>query len=248
MDGADALLIEATTTDQAGWISDVAWATGGEHGEDDGVRWAWKAHDGALHLLFPHGPAPTVLDRVLALGDQRDAGEFACWSSGLHDDAALDALLLERGFHRGWRPRWMALELKGADLGLPDLRVAQAGDVAEWDDYGRMLLRMTEEDPPRALLFTGRVDGRLAGFAWLHTGGVPGEVAGMFDVIVFEHQRRRGIGRALVLAACRAARDLGVRWVTLNATPDGELLYASSGFRVLGDGRTWWRHRAPAPS
>jgi GNAT superfamily N-acetyltransferase len=65
----------------------------------------------------------------------------------------------------------------------------------------------------------------------------------MFDVIVFERDRRRGLGRALVLAACRAARDLGVRWVTLNATPDGELLYASCGFRVLGDGRTWWRHR-----
>jgi hypothetical protein len=29
----------------------------------------------------------------------------------------------------------------------------------------------------------------------------------------------------------------------LNATGEGELLYAALRFRSLGRGRTWWRHR-----
>jgi GNAT superfamily N-acetyltransferase len=244
VDPAAVLLVQAICDDQAGWISDVAWATGGDHGERDGVRWAWKAHDRALHVLFPEAPSPAALDRIVALGEARGARELACWSSGLADDRDLDALLLERGFERGWRPRWMALALEGANLGAPDARVHQEDTVPEWDGFGRMLLRMRAADPPLARVFTARTaEGRLAGFAWLHTGGPPGPVAGMFDVIVFDLDRRQGLGRALVLAACRTARELGVRHVTLNATPDGELLYASCGFGVLGDGRTWWRHR-----
>ena len=40
----------------------------------------------------------------------------------------------------------------------------------------------------------------------------------------------------------RMARD-GVRFVTLNATGEGERLYSAMGFRSLGFGQTWWMHR-----
>lgn len=54
--------------------------------------------------------------------------------------------------------------------------------------------------------------------------------------------RRGGIGRALTLAACRLARELGCTHPVLNATPEGELLYSTVGLERLGEGRTWWRH------
>jgi ribosomal protein S18 acetylase RimI-like enzyme len=63
--------------------------------------------------------------------------------------------------------------------------------------------------------------------------------------------RRRGLGRSLTLAVCRAAGKAGARVATLNATGEGELLYRAVGFRSLGLGKTWWLHRtglqAPPP-
>jgi GNAT superfamily N-acetyltransferase len=67
-------------------------------------------------------------------------------------------------------------------------------------------------------------------------------IAGIYDMGVSPDRRRQGIGRALTLAACRVARDLGCSHAVLNATPEGELLYRTVGFQRLGEGRTWWRH------
>jgi hypothetical protein len=68
--------------------------------------------------------------------------------------------------------------------------------------------------------------------------------AGIYDVDVVPSQRRRGLGRALTLAVCRAAARAGARVATLNATGEGELLYRALDFRSLGLGPTWWIHRA----
>ena len=54
--------------------------------------------------------------------------------------------------------------------------------------------------------------------------------------------RRRGLGRSLLRAVCGAARTAGARFATLNATAEGELLYATEGFARLGTGMTYWRH------
>ena len=67
-------------------------------------------------------------------------------------------------------------------------------------------------------------------------------VAGMYDVGVRADARRRGIGRALTAAACSLARAQGCRYATLNATFEGELLYAALGFRTVGVAQTWWLH------
>jgi GNAT superfamily N-acetyltransferase len=67
-------------------------------------------------------------------------------------------------------------------------------------------------------------------------------IAGIYDMGVRPEHRRRGVGRALTLAAGRLARELGCTHAVLNATPEGELLYRTVGFVRLGEGRTWWRH------
>ena len=59
-------------------------------------------------------------------------------------------------------------------------------------------------------------------------------VAGIYDMGVSKHERRRGIGRALTMAALDLGRAAGCSFATLNATPEGELLYRQLGFRSVG--------------
>ena len=74
---------------------------------------------------------------------------------------------------------------------------------------------------------------------------VDGAVAGIYDMGVLSSARRRGLGRALTLAAVARAREAGCASVTLNATGEGEALYRSVGFESLGLGMTWWLFPRP---
>ena len=121
-----------------------------------------------------------------------------------------------------------------------DERVMLADEVPEYDDYGTALLSLTRGRPRRFWHAVARVDGAYAGHAWAHRAA---GVAGLYDVDVLPRARRRGLGRALTGVVAGAA---GARWAVLNATGQGERLYAALGFRSLGHGRTWWRHRPPS--
>jgi len=63
----------------------------------------------------------------------------------------------------------------------------------------------------------------------------------IYDTGVAAHERRRGIGSALTSTALELGRAAGCRVATLNATPEGELLYRTLGFRFVGVAQTWWR-------
>ena len=66
-------------------------------------------------------------------------------------------------------------------------------------------------------------------------------VAGIYDMGVAAARaaawhRAGAYGRALELG-----REAGCAVATLNATPEGELLYRQLGFRSVGVAQTWWR-------
>jgi ribosomal protein S18 acetylase RimI-like enzyme len=91
------------------------------------------------------------------------------------------------------------------------------------------------------------------GFVWEEQGQVLGNasllpVTGypqrwvMANVAVFPEQRRRGIGRALILASIEHARKQGAREIFLQVDQDNEAakqLYLSLGFRSIGPRTTW---------
>jgi GNAT superfamily N-acetyltransferase len=54
--------------------------------------------------------------------------------------------------------------------------------------------------------------------------------------------RRRGLGTGLLRAVGAAAHAAGAQRAVLNATPDGRLLYETQGFRMIGEGITYWLH------
>ena len=63
----------------------------------------------------------------------------------------------------------------------------------------------------------GDADDAVVGWLWLRVRPLGSEVeAFLFDVEVVEHARGRGLGRATMLAAEEAARDLGADVVRLN--------------------------------
>lgn len=142
----------------------------------------------------------------------------SCWS--LNEDKAVGTVLIARGFEWGWQPWWMALDLD---------------DLPDEEAQHRVLLRRHGATHVLAVRAGSKKVGGVIVNPWRG-------IAGIYDTDLRSDHRRRGIGRALTLTAGRLARELGCSHAVLNATPEGELLYRSVGFRRLGEGRTWWRH------
>jgi GNAT superfamily N-acetyltransferase len=140
----------------------------------------------------------------------------------------------------------------------PGLRIA-VDDACDWpvDDlpyYTRhdaaMLQNLGCANPRRSWKFAATLDGAIVGHSHLYlTAGRLG-VAGIYSVGVVPSARNRGIGKAVSLAACRFARDLGCHYAVLNSAADP--IYTRLGFVSLGYGQTWWMHApmlaAPPPS
>ena len=237
----DAQLIRAAARNHGSWFRATAAVTGGRAMRTRGLSWVAPPPAGEAMLPFPRRATRPALDALLDWCREHDVAGIGCWSTGLEPTTRLAARLVARGFEWGWQAHWMAIELASLPLGDDDRRVSLVTGVPEYDDYGRRLLGLTGG---RSWHAVAREDGEFAGHAWAHvTGGALG-CAGVYDVYVPPRRRRRGLGRALTLAVCRAAAKAGASVATLNATGEGELLYGALGFRSLGHGQTWWIHRA----
>ena len=232
-------MVTAATAAQVSWTTAVASVTGGETWREAGALCVHlpQPHDEAV-VLFPPRADGSAVDRILERCGERGIPRVGVWSSGLGDDDALRAVLEPRRFEEGWRPHWMSRELTAATPADP--RVEAVTEVPEYDDYGQALLALARDRDARSRHFVARADGAFAGMAWLHVPEMAPHVGGVLDVFVPDPMRRRGLGRALTEAACNAALELGCRHAVLNATGDGEALYAALGFRSLCRGRTWW--------
>lgn len=216
---------------QLSWFQLRARTLGGEAWEDDGLVWA----NG--DLLFPQVIDPAALARGVERVRARGAASVGAWLGLDVDPAPLAAA----GFERGWEPWWMA---GPADLGgIPadarvelqettsDYRGMHAGYAAE--------LAMARLRPARAWYAAAYEEGRFAGRAWSHRVG---DLAGVFDVDVWQQFQRRGLGTGLMQAVCSAAAGAGARTIVLNSTPAGVRLYEKCGLERIGTGITWWLH------
>jgi GNAT superfamily N-acetyltransferase len=219
---------------QGEWNAALAVAGGGSVWEDEGMRWAWQPHNGHLMLNFPRAIAAQAARRGVAFAREHEACVVGAWLSRETDASPLEAV----GFERGWEPWWMAATL-GEVPAPDDPRVELSAEVPEYGPGGNRLLSLARREPPGAWHAVARVDGRFAGRAW---SLLAGDVAGIYDMVVWPDFLRQGLGRALLRAVCAAARAAGAKTAVLNSTPDGELLYASEGFVRVGEGITYWHH------
>src|SRR4051812_11208846 len=217
-------LVTAATAAQVSWSSTLARADGGDLWREAGALCVYQPPPtDEVHVLFPPRADGSAIDRILERCGECRIPRIGVWTSGLGDDERLRGVLEPRRFREGWRPHWMCRELTGA--AAADRRVEPP----------------TEEPGGRGWRFVARDGGEVVGTAWLHRPeDLAPHVGGVFDVAVAERSRRRGIGSALVDAACAKAAELDCRYAVANAIGDGEPLLSAVGFRSLCRGRTWW--------
>ena len=229
-----------------------ALARGGEIRAMDDLTYTYEGPGHQSMIAFPSLPAAVAdgrLDEMMDWYGARPNKGLGCWSLNPPQPADLGIRLKARGFQDGWRPCWMALDLRetGVEHGHPvDLQIiadntASLSDVKDLPytgHHGAVSHELLHRHPELAQQFIALQKGKIVGHSSVcFTTGDHG-VAGIYDVAVVPWARRKGIGKALVLAACLKAKEKGVRYAVLNAT--GRRMYEQIGFRWLGDGFTWW--------
>jgi ribosomal protein S18 acetylase RimI-like enzyme len=215
--GENEAAVRAAAHNHTSWMTAQAESGGGGAREHGALRWIVSGPGGGASLAFPDAVVGADADAMLADCRSRDQREIGCWTTGLDPIGEIAAVLVARGFEWGWSAHWMSFDLDALPV-IDDDRVSVApGPV---------------RDSWRATAAGGQAIVHLA----------DGE-AGLYDVGVAPELQRTGLGRALTVAALRAARREGATRATVNATEDGERLYWSVGARSHGHGRTFWIHR-----
>jgi len=222
---------------QTNWYRKRAEVLGGEVWTDGPLTWT-DGPDGQ-NLMFPEEMATPAVRRGVERARDRGLGIVGAWLS-LDTDATP---LAEAGFERGWSPWWMTADLT-AVADRPDPRIELQQDTSDYQGEHRAYrdqLALSRHQPPcawYAAAYTHRA-GRFAGRAWSF---LDADLAGVFDMEVWEPFRRRGLGTGLLNAVCAAARAAGGQHAILNATWEGKQLYDACGYTQIGEGITWWHH------
>lgn len=222
---------------QTSWYTCRAAVLGGQTWTDGPLTWVRDGNHQSL--MFPERIPADALQRGVEQARATGMRAIGAWLSHDVDTSALAAA----GFERGWEPWWMTAAV--ADIGAAEdprieLQQETTDYSGEYADYATSL-KLTRVRPQHSWYAAAYVKQRahFAGRAWSHLSG---EIAGVFDMAVWPHFRRRGLGSGLLRAVVAAAAEAGASHAVLNATPEGKLLYQSCGFRQIGAGITWWLH------
>ncbi|NII28524.1 GNAT family N-acetyltransferase [Pseudoflavitalea sp. X16] len=252
-DASAAQLEQAVAENHRQLFCDNARALGGVVNVADGLTYTYTPANGSA-VVFPSltsGNAGAQLDAMMDFYRANQAQHVGYWSLAPTAPADVGAYLLARGFQPGWEPCWMALDLDVAqtdELAPAKLEIRASNDTPVHDveglpynDTGGPISdALFHTWPEKVQRFVAFLDGVIAGQCCLFfTTGANG-IAGMYSVGVVPSMRRKGIGKAIVLAACRYAKEHGYQYVMLNANGMGRPVYERAGFQVIGHGITWW--------
>lgn len=180
-------------------------------------------------------------------------GEFE-WKVYDHDRPAdLKERLLSAGFVPEEREALLVFDLQAAPPefweGTPEgsIHIERLSDPAQvdeiirieaqvwgepFDDLGDFLRTRLQQHPDRISLFLAYAGGKPASSAW--TLYEPGSrFAGLYGGATLPDQRGRGLYRALVQARAREARQRGVRFLSVDASPMSRPILERLGFVYL---------------
>jgi GNAT superfamily N-acetyltransferase len=176
---------------------------------------------------------------------------FAWWVGPGATPEDLDARLTAHGLRRAEQETGMAVDLSRLPAltlppGLTVRRVSTERDMADFarvvasnwepldlsvlDFYARTARAALAPDSP-VRFYVGSLDGAPVATSECHLSH---GVAGLYSVSTLKAFRRRGIGAALTLAPLLEAREAGYRTATLQASAEGEPVYARLGFEARG--------------
>jgi GNAT superfamily N-acetyltransferase len=210
-----------------------------------------------LGARFAAAEADRRIAEVKAGYARGDTG-FVWWVSPRDTPVDLGSRLVEAGLDLEGSAPAMAADLDDVPLAEPPpeglelvpvtdeatlaefLTIVEA-DWLEWagepsDIQRRTLEAFAREIPlrlphePVPLRWVGRVDGRPVATSRVSIGG---GAAGLYAILTLPSHRGRGFGRAMTLAALRAAAGLGYRIGVLQSSDLGYSVYQRLGFRQL---------------
>ncbi len=228
-----------------------ALAVGGKVYQLEGVTFTHAGDSLESMILFPklsEDIAAEQLDKIMEYYLYDPPRGVGCWSLDPPQTKDLGIRLLARGFQPGWHPNWMALYLDDLHSGHAapgELQVVPDNfspiDTIKNLPYSNENIRIfsNQENEHYGLLqrFIAKLDGRIvAQSSVMLLKNV--FAAGIYHVGVLPGLRNRGIGKAVVRAACQFAKDKGYQYALLNGT--GFKMYEQLGFKRLGSGITWW--------
>lgn len=261
-DTSDAGLIEAIAADQvAARITGPEIEV--EIHLDPDVSWAVAPlADPFRNVVLNARFSPEAADRRIAeiVARYREAGTgFVWWVSPFDEPEDLGARLATTGLTLEGTAPAMAADLADVPLdepappGLQFVPVTDAGtleeflqviaaDWLEWaggehtDIQRRTLDAWRTRIPPKLagepvpLRWIGRAEGRVVATSRINIGA---GVAGLYAISTLPAHRGRGYGRAMTIAALRAARSVGYRIAVLQSSDLGYGVYKRLGFRDL---------------
>lgn len=248
MTGAEVLRFEEGALD--GWPALRTELRGG---------WALRFAQGyskranSVHPLY--APAPANREARIAECEDlyRRAGLPTVFKlPGHHAWEPLDAALDRRGYTVVDPTRVLTLDLGEGSLAVPPgTRITEAFEPA-WFDAFALANNVAPEHRETAWTMARAVDrplvatvddgGRAA--AWGYAA-VVGDQAWLFDIVVAQAHRRRGLGSALVQNLVSAAREAGARTACLQvvaANQPANALYEGLGF---AEAYRYWYRREP---
>lgn len=176
---------------------------------------------------------------------------FAWWVGPGATPDDLETRLTAHGLARQEQEAGMAMDLSRLPAltlppGLTVHRVSTERELADfarvvasnWEPMDRAVLDFYARTARAALaldspvrFYLGLLDGEPVATSECHLSH---GVAGLYSVSTLKAFRRRGIGGALTLVPLLEAREAGYRTATLQASADGEPVYARLGFEARG--------------
>ncbi len=239
------------------WFERWAQASGGDVSREDGIMWTHNSGESSENAITISSFDP------LHIGDQMDRilNEYRChspvrgalcWYLASDVPTNLEAKMFARGFEFNWQPHWMWCDLrhlqkKQTHLSpftiqiIEDEPYKQADDIPYYNAANAAILTAQRRAHPELIRHLAAFqDDRIVGRCILNVTGGEWGIAGLFAMGVIPSARKRGIGTALVQAACEYAQQMGCYHVVLNATAMGEPVYRRVGFESMGHGHTWY--------
>lgn len=253
---SDAMLEKAAAENHRQLFCLGAIAKGGAVMTADGITYSYAGAGNDGIIAFPAldpATAGAQLDQVMDYfrGHAAQAPHpVSCWSVYPPQPADLGVMLLARGFQPGWQPCWMALDLHALNIPQQNetvtirqdnhINIGAIKDLPYKEDSAYMSQALLTKYPQQAYRFLAVADGTIVGQTCLFfTTGELG-IAGIYNVGVLPNYRNKGMGKALVIAACLFAKEKGYEYAMLNANHIGRPLYERVGFRFISYGITWW--------
>ena len=218
---------------QHAWFRALAEATGGRAFSTHRMDWVWLPETREMLCMFPTEITEAGLAPALAEAERRGAAIVGVWMNA----AVREGVLPQFRFERGWQPWWMT-------------RALDVESVAAASEHADDRVALTAVKAGQVWLATARSGEEWAGRSYAYLPPEQGgkHLAGIFDMVVAPEHRRTGLGTALLNRLSEEAFNAGAEHLLLNATPDGQRLYRTVGFELIGKGQTWWFHPPAAQS